>query len=159
MTTWNLRLADLCGSKNIGPTELSRLCKVSAPTASGWLTGKIKTLEAPSLLKICDVFGVDPWWLVLGIDKGKAPITEDKSPLSSEAQKLILWVARVDGLGDPARKLFAHIHAALQVAGALTQVQNKPVDEAEALAGAKEALTSHIENSEGKQRATPKHKP
>jgi hypothetical protein len=68
-----------------------------------------------------------------------------------------MWVERVDGLGDPAPKLFAHINAALQVAGALTQAQNKPVD-AEAMAGAKEALTSHIEHSEGKQRATPKHK-
>lgn len=157
MTTWNHRLAELCGNKNIGPTELSRLCKVSTPTASGWLKGNIKTLEAPSLLKICDVFGLDPWWLVLGIDKGKAPITEQKTPLSTEARKLILWVERVDGLGDPARKLLSHINAALQVAGALTQAQNSPRDEE--MAHAEEGLTSYIAHTEGNNRAAKKHKP
>jgi len=158
MTNWNSRLADRCKAKNINATDLSRLCKVSVPTSSGWLNGKIKTLEAPNLLKICDVFGLDPWWLILGIDKGKGPITEEKTPLSNEARKLVLWVERVDGLGEPSRKLFAHLNAALQVAGALTQAQNPP-SEAEALAGAKEALASDLEKFGGKERATRKHKP
>jgi transcriptional regulator with XRE-family HTH domain len=157
MTTWNHRLADLCAAKNIGPTELSRLCKVSVPTASGWLKGNIKTLEAPSLLKICDVFGLDPWWLVLGIDKGKAPITEEKTPLSSEARRLIMWVERTDGLGDPSRILFGHLYKIMQIAGTITQVQNSSQDEQ--LAEAASALPSYIAQSEGKNRATKKHKP
>jgi transcriptional regulator with XRE-family HTH domain len=136
--------------------EFARQCGVSPPTVSDWESGGIKNLEAPNLLKICEVLRVDPWWLVLGKGNFKASITEDKTPLSNEAQKLTLWVERVDALGDPARKLFVHINAALQVAGAITQAQNPTVD-AGTLAAAKEALTTHIEKSGSKERAT-RHK-
>lgn len=139
--------------------EFARRCEVKPPTVTGWESGDIKELTAGKLLKICDVLSVDPWWLVLGKGNFNPSITEEKTPLSNEARKLISWVERVDALSGQAPKLFTHINAALQVAGAITQAQNSPVDEAEALARAKQALTSHIEHSEGKQRhATTKHK-
>ena len=157
MANWNARVTEARQNKGLTKAALARECGVSGPTVTDWESGAIKTLEASNLLKICDVLGVDPWWLVLGKGKGKAPITDQKTPLSNEARKLILWVEHVDGLGDPARKFFTHIHAALQVASTLTQVQNSSGD-AE-MAGAEEALTSHIAEAEGKDRATRKHKP
>lgn len=137
--------------------ELARACEVSAPTVTDWENGNIKNLDAANMLTICKVLRVDPYWLVFGMDKSKAPITDPKGSLSHEALKLISWVERVDGLGAPAPKLFAHISAALQVAGALTQAQNSLRDGD--LAAAEEDLTSHIEKSEGKERANRKHKP
>jgi transcriptional regulator with XRE-family HTH domain len=159
MTNWNQRITEAREARQMSKADLMRACGVKAPTVTGWESGDIKTLEAGNLLKICDALKVDPWWLILGKGKFSAPNTEDKTPLSNEARKLIMWVERVDRLGDPAPKLFANINAALQVAGVLTQVQNSLADEAEAMAGARERLISHIEHSEGKQRATPKHKP
>ncbi|MDN7164377.1 helix-turn-helix transcriptional regulator [Paraburkholderia aspalathi] len=141
------------------PAELARLCGVSAPTVSNWESGGIKTLEAGNMLKICEVLDVDPWWLVLGPPNGKAPITEDKSPLSNEAFRLVSWIERVDALGDPARKLFSYIYAALQVAGTLTQAQNSPRDADADAAEAAALVTSHIAHTEGKERANKKHKP
>jgi transcriptional regulator with XRE-family HTH domain len=137
--------------------ELARACDVSGPTVTDWENGNIKNLDASNMLTICKVLRIDPYWLVFGIDKSKAPITDLKDSLSHEASKLISWVERVDRLGGLAPKLLSHINAALQVAGALTQAQNSPRDED--LAGAEEDLTSHIEKSEGKERAHRKHKP
>lgn len=139
------------------PAELARLCGVSAPTVSNWESGGIKTLEASNMLKICEVLQVDPWWLVLGLPNGKAPITEVNSPLSNEAFRLVSWIERVDGLGDPARKLFGYIYAALQVAGTLTQAQNSQRDAD--MADVESSMTSHIAHTEGKERANKKHKP
>jgi transcriptional regulator with XRE-family HTH domain len=159
MTNWNQRITEARTDRQMTKADLARACKVSPPTVTDWESGGIKELTADKMLKICDALRVDPWWLVLGKGNFKPSIIEDKTPLSNEARKLISWVERVDGLGGQAPKLFTHINAALQVAGAITQAQNSPVDEAEALAGAKQALTSHIEHSEGKQRhATTKHK-
>lgn len=137
--------------------DLARACKVSSPTVTDWENGNIKNLDAANMLTICNVLRIDPYWLVFGMDKSKAPITDPKSPLSNEASKLISWVTRVDGLGGLAPKLFAHINAALQVAGGLTQEQNSLRDED--LAAAEEDLISHIEKPQGKERATRKHKP
>lgn len=153
MTNWNQRITQARTDRQMSKADLARRCGVSAPTVTDWESGGIKTLEAGNLLKICDVLRIDPWWLVLGKGNFKASITEDKVPLSNEARKLTLWVERVDALGDPARKFFTHINAALQVAGVITQAQNPPVD-AEALAEAKQALTTHIEKSGSKERAT-----
>lgn len=137
--------------------DLARACKVSSPTVTEWESGGIKNLDAANMLNICRILRLDPWWLVFGMDNGKSPITEDKSPLSNEALKLISWVERVDALGDPARKFFGYIDAALQVAGTLTQAQNSSVD-ADAMATARKALTTHIEQSGGKERAPARHK-
>ncbi|SIO58320.1 helix-turn-helix domain-containing protein [Paraburkholderia phenazinium] len=157
MNTWNSRITEARTARRINQRELARLCGVSAPTVSDWESGRIKTLEAENMLKICTVLKVDPFWLVLGPPNGKAPIIEEKSPLSDEAVRLISWVERVDGLGGQARKLFGHIGAALQVAGSLTQAQNS-IRDAE-MASAEADLTSHIESTEGKERANRKHKP
>lgn len=158
MTNWNQRITEAREARGMTKADLMRACGVSAPTVSGWESGEIKSLEAGNLLKICDALRVDPWWLILGKGKFSAPNTEEKSPLSNEARKLILWVERVDGLGEAARKFFLHIHAALQVAGILTQEQNSPT-EADALGAAKAALSSDLEKFGGKERATTrKHK-
>ena len=157
MTNWNQRITKAREDRRMTKADLARACEVAGATVTGWESGEIKELTAVKMLKICDALKVDPWWLVLGKGNFKSSITEDKTPLSGEARKLISWVERVDGLGDPSRKLFAHINGALQVAGTLTQAQNSPGD-AE-MAGAEEALTSHIAQSEGKERAARKHKP
>lgn len=158
MTNWNQRITEAREARGMSKADLMRACGVSAPTVTGWESGEIKTLEAGNLLKICDALRVDPWWLILGKGKFSAPNTAEKMPLSNEAQKLILWVERLDGLGEDARKFFLHLNAALRVAGVLTQAQNS-LPEADALAGAKEALTSDLEKFGGKERATTrKHK-
>lgn len=159
MTNWNQRIAEARTARGMTKAELARACKVAPPTVTDWENGGIKTLESSNMLKICEVLRIDPWWLVLGKGNFKAPNREAKPPLSNEALRLISWIERVDALGDPARKFFLHMHALLQVAGILTQAQNLPTDEAAALAGAKQNLTSVIENSEGKQRATTKPRP
>lgn len=157
MANWNQRITEARTARHMTKADLARACNVSSPTVTEWESGGIKELTAVKALKICEELHVDPWWLVFGIDKGKAPITADKSPLSNEARKLISWVERVDALGDPARKFFTYIHAALQVAGALTQAQNSPRDAD--MAKAEKELISHTEQSGGKERATRKHNP
>lgn len=138
-------------------SELARACKVAPPTVTDWESGAIKTLEAENMLRICDALGIDPWWLVLGKGNFDPPITRGKPPLSNEAKKLVLWVERVDGLGEPASKFFLHIHAALQVAGAFTQVQNSSQDAD--LERAAADLPSLIGQPGGKERAPKKHQP
>lgn len=157
MNTWNSRITEARTARNMSKAELARACKVSGPTVTDWENGNIKMLEASNMLQICKVLGVDPRWLVLGEDKGKPSITDQKPALSHEASKLISWVTRVDGLSDLAPKLFLHINAALTVAGAITQAQNSIRDED--LAGAEKELESHIDKTEGKERATRKNKP
>jgi DNA-binding Xre family transcriptional regulator len=127
MANWNQRLAQVCMERAITKTELARMCKVSVPTASDWMSGKIKNLEGTNLLAICDALSIDPWWLVLGIHKDKSPITKPKPPLSNEAKKLVSWVERIDGLGDPALKILGHIVAALQLADNVRQAHHKDV--------------------------------
>lgn len=156
MTTWNARITEAREAKKMTKADLARACKVAPPTISDWESGAIKTLEAPNLLKICDALHVDPWWLLLGTDNGKAPITEEKTPLSREAKNLILWVERTDGLGDPARKLFGHFYQMMQVAHTIYQAQNPPTDAD--LDWAYSELTSEIAQTEGKKRAAIKHK-
>lgn len=156
MTNWNQRITKAREDRHMTKADLARACKVAPPTVTEWESGGIKELTADKMLKICDALHIDPWWLVLGTGNFKSSITEDKTPLSNEARKLILWVERVDALGDPARKFFTHINAALQVAGVITQAQNLTVD-AEALAKAEQALTTHIEKPGSKERAT-RHK-
>jgi transcriptional regulator with XRE-family HTH domain len=153
MTNWNRRITEARDDRRMTKAEFARACEVAPPTVTAWESGDIKELTAGKLLKICDVLRIDPWWLVLGKGNFKASITEDKPALSSEARKMISWVERVDALGGQAPKLFAHINAALQVAGAITQAQNLVVD-AESLAGAKQDLAAHIEKSGSRERAT-----
>lgn len=155
-TEWGRRLTEARETRGLKQRELAKLCEVSEPTASNWESGGIKTLEAGNLLKICTVLDIDPYWLILGPAKGKAPITGENPPLSHEARRLISWVERVDGLGGQARKLFAHVGAALQVAATLTEAQNsrRDADMADVEAG----MASHIAHTEGKERANKKHK-
>jgi hypothetical protein len=97
--------------------------------------------------------GLDPWWLVLGIHKGKAPITEAKPPLSNEAKKLVMWVERTDGLGDPALKIMSHIVAALQIAETVKQAHHEEV--VRALEDQERILAPHIELKGADKHATP----
>lgn len=156
MTNWNQRLAETCESKNLNATELANRVKVSVPTASDWLKGKIKNLEAQNLLKICDVLGLDPWWLVLGIHKGKAPITEVKPPLSNEAKKLVSWVEHADSLGGPSLKILSHIMAALQIAENVKQAQHAEV--VRELEEHERLLTPHTELKGADKHAPPRKK-
>jgi transcriptional regulator with XRE-family HTH domain len=159
MKTWNERITEAREARQLTKAELARACEVAGATVTGWESGDIKELTALKALKICEALRVDPWWLVLGKGKFNAPNTEEKRPLTQEASKLILWVERVDGLGDPARKLFLHLNAALHVAGTLTQAQNPSPKGADIVAGAGEKLASFIDQSGGKESATRKHKP
>lgn len=157
MTNWNARVTEARQKRGLTKAALARECGVSGPTVTDWESGAIKSLEAANLLKICDVLGVDPWWLVLGKDKGKAPITDQKTPLSNEARRLISWVERADALGDPARKIFGHVMSMLHIASTITPAQNPP-EETELRTDAA-ALESFIVQSGGNNRAVKRHKP
>lgn len=156
MTNWNHRLTEAREKRGITKAALARDCKVSGPTVTDWESGAIKNLEATSLLKICDVLGIDPWWLVLGKDKGKSGITEGKRPLSNEAKKLVLWIERIDGLGDPAPKIFSHIVSVLQIADSLRQAQH--TDVVRELEEHEQLLAPHIEKTRAEKHASRKHK-
>jgi transcriptional regulator with XRE-family HTH domain len=156
MTTWNQRLAEVCETRKITKTELARLCGVSVPTASDWMSGRIKNLEAANLLKICDVLGLDPWFVVLGKPKNKASITEEKRPLTNEAKKLVSWVERMDGLGDPALKILSHIASALAVADSIRQAQH--ADVVSQLEEQQGLVASHAEMKGAEKHASRKHK-
>lgn len=52
------------------------------------------------------------------------PIRGQKHPLSSEAKKLVQWVERIDGLGDPARNIFSHLSVILDLAESLGKKHN-----------------------------------
>jgi transcriptional regulator with XRE-family HTH domain len=137
-------------------SELARECGVSGPTVTDWESGKIKNLEALNLLAICDALKIDPWWLVLGKDKGKAPITEGKQPLSNEAKKLVLWVERADALGGPSLKIFSHIVAALQVAESIQQAQHRDV--VQQLEEQEQIAAHHVQTRGAEKHVPRKHK-
>lgn len=156
---WHSRLTLAREARRMKQAELARLHGAKPPTISDWESGGIKAIEAENMLKLCKILEVDPYWLMFGAPYGEAPITGKKSPLTDEAFKLISWVERVDALGGPARKLFGHIYAALEVAGTLTQEQNPPRKGTDIVGTAGEKLAPFIDKSGGKESAAKKHKP
>lgn len=67
-----------------------------------------------------------------------SPNKEGKQPLSSEAEQLISWIRRLDGLSDKAPEIFGHIADILALAhkGALThnsRATRSLIDEEESL--------------------------
>lgn len=58
-------------------------------------------------------------------DEANSSNKGQNTPLSGQARKLVEWVERIDGLGDPARKIFTQMASILQVAETLSAPQNQ----------------------------------
>lgn len=50
--------------------------------------------------------------------------TGQKTPLSGEAKSLLRQIERIDGLGDPARKIFSHMASILELAESMGDPHN-----------------------------------
>ena len=64
--TWHKRLAQAREAKEINKSAFAKLVNVSAPTVTDWESGKIKMIDGVNLLKVCDVLGISPKWLMHG---------------------------------------------------------------------------------------------
>lgn len=107
MATWNDRLRARREAANIPKGQFARLAKVSAPTVTDWESGKIKKIDGENLVKVCDVLGVSPKWLLTGREPrdyidgevivSALPAPEAAPALSPRHQALI---GLFDGLTD-----------------------------------------------------------
>jgi len=75
MNTWHQRLTAAREALGITKAELARRVKVSAPTVTDWESGKIKTPDAPHLLRLCQVLGRSTYWLMDGRSDPSLPPT------------------------------------------------------------------------------------
>lgn len=70
MTTWNERLAEALEAASIKPYRLAISVGVTQSTVSTWLGAASKApaadLGAHRLLRVCEVLGVRPEWLISG---------------------------------------------------------------------------------------------
>jgi transcriptional regulator with XRE-family HTH domain len=70
MTTWNDRLREARESAGIPKGQFARLVRVSAPTVTDWEKGNIKKIDGENLVRACDLLGVSPKWIIMGIKSG-----------------------------------------------------------------------------------------
>lgn len=70
MKTYKERLSELLAKSGMSNAELARKINVSAPTITYWLGTRTKGLKYEDAVKISDVFGVSPDWLIYGEDSG-----------------------------------------------------------------------------------------
>jgi len=78
MESWNKRLARALNEKGMSKSELARQARVSPATVTDWINGKIKTLEAGNLLRICRALEIDPMWLMTGRNAAVTSMLREK---------------------------------------------------------------------------------
>lgn len=66
MTTWNDRLRIALVGAGLTKGALARASKVSPPTVTDWLNGKIKELKAENAERICRELNINLKWLLYG---------------------------------------------------------------------------------------------
>jgi len=67
MKNWKSRLTEAREARGLSKADLSRATKISTATTSNWETGgKISSLNADSLMLICDALSISPTWLWCG---------------------------------------------------------------------------------------------
>jgi phage repressor protein C with HTH and peptisase S24 domain len=61
---WHKRLTQARTVKNLRKTELAKLVGVSPATVTMWESGKTKKIEGTNLVRVCDLLGISPAWLL-----------------------------------------------------------------------------------------------
>lgn len=107
------------------------------------------------LAKLVKTLGI-PADELLGSVTGNSANTEQKTPLSAEAELLIQCVLRLDRLGEPARKTFAGHLTLLTLAEQMLGMQDASVERDLHLEQQK--LASHIEQLRAPKHAERDHK-
>lgn len=69
MKTYKDRISELLAKNGMSNAELARQIQVSAPTITYWLGPRNKGLKYEDAVKISNVFGVSPDWLIYGEEK------------------------------------------------------------------------------------------
>lgn len=69
MKTYKDRISELLAKNGMSNAELARQIQVSAPTITYWLGPRNKGLKYEDAVKISNVFGVNPDWLIYGEEK------------------------------------------------------------------------------------------
>lgn len=108
------------------------------------------------LSKLIKTLGI-PADELLGSTTSNSPITEQKTPLSDEAELLIQCVQRLDRLGELARKTFAGHLALLTLAEKMLGMQDAEV--VRELHFEEQKLASHIDPLRDERHAKRDHKP
>lgn len=148
------RLHTVIAETGIDQVELGRVMGVTKGAVNQLLNGSIQSLKLEYALGAQERFGYNAVWLVLGKGpkKGSASPGADtnsanrggKEALSDEAEQLISWIRRLDGINKQTPEIFRHIAHILALAhkGALSHnlpATHAVIAEEEAL----EAIANH----------------
>lgn len=103
---WNQRITQAREAKKLKKVELGRLIKVSAPTITDWESGKIESLKAENLMKLCDALDITEDWLMNGEKPSSPPsLAQSMSAQCETADELRILTAYRLG-DDTARRTF-----------------------------------------------------
>lgn len=83
---WHKRITQARTAKNLKKTDLAKLVGVSPATVTMWESGKTKKIEGLNLIRVCDVLGISPTWLLDGDTESEEQISE-----LSDEQKEDAW--------------------------------------------------------------------
>jgi transcriptional regulator with XRE-family HTH domain len=106
MEEWKQRLKSSRVAKNLNKTAFAKLAGVSNPTVTDWEKsvgdGGIGEITGPNLMKVCEVLGVDPDWLLTGktADRSNGGGSADALSLT-KGELALLAVYRRACLDDP----------------------------------------------------------
>ena len=67
---WHKRLTQAREAKNIKKSAFAKMVGVSAPTVTDWENGDTKMIEGSNLIKVCNILGIHPEWLLKGEGPG-----------------------------------------------------------------------------------------
>lgn len=90
MKTYKDRLSELLTKSGMSNAELARKIQVSAPTITYWLGTRTKGLKYDDAVRIADVFGVSPDWLIYGEEKDEKESQESTSDQTIYLKKVNL---------------------------------------------------------------------
>jgi transcriptional regulator with XRE-family HTH domain len=95
----------MAGPPRVTGKALAAACGIKAPSVSGWLSGKTKTIEGRNLLAAAKKLRVEPDWLATG----RGPMRRDDSPAYSVAEASIPFIDRVQTPLELAHELLAKL--------------------------------------------------
>lgn len=72
MDSMSARIRGLREARGMTQTDLARLVGVTRGAVAQWELGIVDNIKLQTFLKLCDVLGTDPQYLVHGSDRGHA---------------------------------------------------------------------------------------
>lgn len=101
MPTWNDRIREKRQAAGLLKGEFARQVRVSAPTVTDWESGEIRRIDGENLVRVCDVLGVSPKWLLTGrhpsnYSDGDVVSIQIPAPEAPPGSRIVAW----DGLID-----------------------------------------------------------